>query len=687
MQNQDKSHDRSIEDSSRFLATTLHEIRTPIQTIIGSVELLNDTRLDREQKEYIRQIQFSSEALLSLANNILDFSKISNKDFQLEDTPYNLIRTIEKTTDLLSIEAFNKGLEIVTDIDPEISEYVMGDPVRVQQILINIIKNAVKFTQKGYIYISVNLEGEYLLFKVTDTGIGVSEDAQKNLFEAYYQADASTTRKYGGTGLGLAICRSLVKAMKGKIGIKNNPEGGSVFYFAIPYRPSIDANDSKLELVVPGTTKILIVDDSPLAQKSLIKSLNKFGVTNIFTAGNANEALKVMHSHAKNEEPFTAVFIDMIIPKVDGWHLAAEINDDKEINNAKLYLMVPEGQMGGEAKMKMLNWFDGYLYKPVKRKKLFELLSQSFKESFETAVTEQRDPSIVLQEREMAKKAKEANSPENLIKRQTESIIKEQKDSELANGLHTIVVEDHLVNRRLLSTFLKKFGADVIEAENGQEAVDIVSMHPETDFIFMDIEMPVKNGVDATKEIRKIGFKGIIIACTANSDKDNFIHYTNAGMNDILVKPFKSAMVKETIEKWNTALILPTAQEIATLLETHAQREKIWNETDFLDTVENDYTFGIQLLNDFIAQSEKLINAVPELIKEKDFEELRRTGHTIKGSSSSVSASSLSDYGIRLNKAAKSEDLEALEMNYHALCAELIEFKNEVNKWIKKHEL
>lgn len=682
-----QNHDKTIDDSSRFLATTLHEIRTPIQTIIGSVELLNSTQLDREQKEYLRQIQFSSEALLSLANNILDFSKVNNKDFKLEDTPFNIISTVEKTTDLVSLEAFNKGLEIVTDIDSSICEYIMGDQIRVQQILLNIIKNAVKFTQKGYINISVSIEGKYLLFKVIDTGIGVSEEAQKNLFEAYYQADASTTRKYGGTGLGLSICRSLVKAMQGKIGIKNNPDGGSIFYFAIPYRPSIDSIARKYELVIPGTTNILIVDDSPLAQNSMSKILNKFGITNIITANNANEALKIMRQQAKNREPVTAVFIDLIMRKVDGWHLAAEINSDKEINNAKLYLMVPEGQMGGEAKMKMLNWFDGYIYKPVKRNKLFELISQSFKESFETAVNEQRDPSIVLQEREMAKKAKEAVSPENIIREKTQTILKEQKESELANGLHAVVVEDHPVNRKLLTTFLRKFGADVIEAENGQEAIDIVSMHPETDFIFMDIEMPVKNGVDATKEIRNFGFKGIIIACTANSDKDNFVHYTNAGMNDILVKPFKSLMVRETIEKWNTALVLPSAQEIATLLETHAIKERIWNESDFLDTIDSDYFFGTQLLKDFISQSEKLIKNIPELIEKKDFEELRRTGHTIKGSSSSVSAPSLSDYGTRLNKAAKSQDLEALNMNYQALSSELIQFKKEIKNWIKKHEL
>ena len=178
MQNQNKS----TQNSARFLATTLHEIRTPIQTIIGSAELLNTTKLDREQKEYIHQIQFSAEVLLSLANDILDYSKISDKNFKLENTPFNIVNLVEKTTDIVSIEAFNKGLEIVTDVDTAISESIMGDQVRVQQVLLNMIKNAVKFTSKGYIYITVKLDGDFLLFKVIDSGIGISKEAKGNLF-------------------------------------------------------------------------------------------------------------------------------------------------------------------------------------------------------------------------------------------------------------------------------------------------------------------------------------------------------------------------------------------------------------------------------------------------------------------------------------------------------------------------
>lgn len=683
MQNQNKS----TQNSARFLATTLHEIRTPIQTIIGSAELLNTTKLDREQKEYIHQIQFSAEVLLSLANDILDYSKISDKNFKLENTPFNIVNLVEKTTDIVSIEAFNKGLEIVTDVDTAISESIMGDQVRVQQVLLNMIKNAVKFTSKGYIYITVKLDGDFLLFKVIDSGIGISKEAKGNLFEAYYQADTSTTRKYGGTGLGLSICKSLVTAMKGKLGVTDNPETcGSVFYFTIPYKPAIDAV-LKYELVIPARTKILVVDDNSLARKSLVKHLEKFGIKKIYSESNALDALKLLREHADKGEPFSTVFIDMIMPKVDGWHLAAEINNDKGINNAKLYLIVPEGQIGSDAKMKMLNWFDGYLYKPIKRKKLFDLVSQSFKESFETAVSEQKDPGLILHERTLAKKAKEESMQENSLREKTENILRENKDNAIAGGLHILVAEDHPVNRKLLVTFLTKFGADIIEAENGQEAVETTLKHPEIDFIFMDIQMPVKNGIDATLEIRKNSFKGIIIACTANSDKDDFEHYKKAGMNDVIVKPFKSQTIKEIIEKWNTALILPTAQEIATLISNKIPVKKSWNIEDFMDTVANDYNFGKQLITDFIYQTETLIKTIPEAIEKKNFEELRRIGHTLKGSSSTVSAFPLSDYGTRLNKAAKSEDIDALKMNYTALTNELIQVKNEVKEWMQNNEL
>lgn len=682
-----QNHSNNILESVNFLATLLHEIRTPIQTIIGSSELLNNTELNQEQKEYIRQIQFSADALLSLANNILDYSKVNNKDFTLENAPFDLVDLVESTTDLICIEAFNKGLEIVTDIDIATGELVMGDQTRIQQVLMNIIKNAVKFTPQGYIYVSVTISNNNLLFKIHDTGIGVPKEAQEKLFKAYYQADASTTRKYGGTGLGLAICKSLITAMNGQIGITSNPEGGSIFYFQLPYNPIPQENKKSNELVIPAKTKILIVDDSIIATNSLVKKLHRIGIKNISTASTAQEALNLMKDNAKKQQPFTSVFIDLLLPKVDGWHLAAEINNDKEINNSKLFLLIPEGQMGSEARMKMLNWFDGYLYKPLKQKKLFELISQSIKESFENAINEQRDPNIVLQERNLAKKQKEENLPENIIKAQTENLLRQKKEAEIAKGLTVLIVEDHLVNRKLLNTFLQKFGATVIEAENGNIAIEKVKKNPQIDYIFMDIQMPIKNGIDATKEIRQLNYKGIIIACTANSDKNDFEIYKETGMNDVLVKPFKSAMVKDLMEKWNTALLLPSAKDIFTLQNKTTAKTILWNETDFLDTVSNDFNFAKSLLNDFIIQTESLLNSIPNSIEKKDFEELRRIGHTIDGSSSTISAISLSEHGKELNKAAKSEDIELLKKTHKELTSALKKFKTHIKKWIMNNEL
>lgn len=682
-----QNHNKKILDSANFLATVLHEIRTPIQTIIGSSELLNNTELNQEQKEYIRQIQFSAESLLSLANNILDYSKVNNKDFALENVPFDLVDLVESTTDLICIEAFNKGLEIVTDIDIANNELVMGDQTRIQQVLLNIIKNAVKFTSNGYVYVSVSISNNQLLFQIHDTGIGVPKEAQSKLFNAYYQADTSTTRKYGGTGLGLAICKSLISAMNGKIGINSNPEGGSIFYFLLPYNPVPQEKKNNSKLVISGKTKILIVDDSVIATNSLVKKLQRLGITNIFTASSAQEALNLMKDNALKQKPFTSVFIDLLLPKVDGWHLAAEINNDKEINNSKLFLLIPEGQMGSEARMKMLNWFDGYLYKPLKQKKLFELISQAIKESFENAISEQRDPNLVLQERNLAKKEKEDNLPENLIRTKTENILKQKKEAELAKGLKILVVEDHIVNRKLLNTFLTRFGANVIEAENGKIAIEKVKEDPKIDYIFMDIQMPIKNGIDSTKEIRKLNYKGIIIACTANSDKNDFELYKKAGMNDVLVKPFKSIMVKDLIEKWNSALILPSAKEIFSLLNKNQELSIVWNEQDFLDTISNDFIFGKQLLNDFISQTETLINSIPDLIKLNNFEELRRIGHTINGSSSTISAIALSEKGKEFNHAARNADIELLRKYHNELSKELNYFKSHINQWIDKNEL
>ena len=530
----------SVTSQSRYLASTLHEIRTPIQTIIGNIELLQETKMNGEQQEYLRQIQFSAEVLLELANNILDFTKIRSNEFKLETVPFNLRELTEQVADLFSIEAFNRGLEIICDIDLNIPPLVSGDPVRIQQIILNLIKNAVKFTNEGYIRISVKKQNRMFHFEVADTGIGISDKTKKHLFTDYYQGDISTYRKFGGTGLGLSICRNLVSVMKGSIDVKQNKNGGSIFYFEIPLQefPSPKENFNFPE---GKNQKILIVDDCVPAAKSLETLLNKIGFSNTKIQQDPNAAEKLLASAQKNNSPFTMVFIDMIMPKMDGWRFASEIKNNPDITNKPiLFLLVPEGQMKQEAKMKMLDWFAGYLYKPLKLNSLLNLLHRNFQSS--QASLEELEAVEGLQ--------KETKSTENQA---------------IAKGKKILIAEDHPVNRKLLETFIKKFGGEVFLAEDGEEACFMIQKHPETDLIFMDIQMPVKNGVDATIQLRNSGYKGIIIACTANNDQDDFNDYRKIGINDIIVKPFKSAAIKQILENWIAVMELPAITEINSL--------------------------------------------------------------------------------------------------------------------------
>ena len=516
-----------LESGSRFLANTLHEIRTPIQTIIGASELLLDTTLSKEQKEYLHQIQFSANVLLTLANDVLDFSKIRSGEFKLEKIPFDVAALTEQTADLVSIDAAAKGLEIITDIDYSRSNFINGDMVRLQQILLNLLKNAVKFTQSGYVKVSFQFvkhseQSAWLDFHVIDTGCGVAKDKRGSIFTDYYQVDASISRKYGGTGLGLAICKSLVSAMGGEIGVDDNKEGiGSDFHFSIPVIESANAAPQAKAFQSDKKLHILIVDDIPLAAQSLKKKILSIAKDcEIEIASSGEEALALMRQNVNsknNFSPFSLVLIDLVMPVMDGWRLAASINQDKDINGALLYLMIPEGHLTIDAKMKSLNWFNGYIRKPVKKADL------------ESKIFSSAEANIDLESVEDEAKSAKSN---------------------IAEGIKILVAEDHPVNSKIIDAFLKKAGAKTLLAADGNKAVDTIKENPDTKIIFMDIQMPEKDGIDAAIDIRNLGFSGVIIACTANNDDNDFAHYKEIGMNDILVKPFKKASVESMLNKW-----------------------------------------------------------------------------------------------------------------------------------------
>lgn len=531
-------NEMQLRDVTRFLASTLHEIRTPIQTIIGATELIQETNLDKEQLEYIRQIQFSAEGLLSLANDILDLSKIQSNSFTFENIPFNIIQTMEHVADSVSIKAFNRGVEIVTDFSEDVPEMVIGDSMRVSQVMLNLASNAVKFTKNGYVHLELSVKDGELYFQVTDSGIGIPEEKRQKLFTDYVQADISTYRLFGGTGLGLSICKNLVKLMNGKIGVRSNPapEGGSVFWFSLPLKFVPERSEKKHFGMNAASRRVLIVDDSILAAIGLKRRLEKFGFSDIEICTNGNSALELIAAAKKNGKPFNIAFIDMIMPGVDGWHLAFDIKNFPEFKtDISLYLLVPEGQMREEAKMKMLNWYKGYLYKPVKDELLQELLEDEFNCDEELELIDILDEANLEEQIEIALEP----VPKKVF-----------EDAELVKQVKILVAEDHPMNRKLLETFVRKYGADVYLAENGVEAVNVIKKNPDIKLIFMDIFMPEKNGIEATVEIRKDGYSGVIIACTANNDTNDFVDYKAAGINDILVKPFKSDMIKDVILKW-----------------------------------------------------------------------------------------------------------------------------------------
>ena len=625
-----------------FLANAVHEIRTPVQTIIGTLDLLSDTQMNTEQTEYVRQIRFGAEVLLALVNDILDFSKIKSHKMLLENVPYDIKNLVENVVHLISIEAFNKKLEIVTDIDYSLPEMIMGDPTRVQQILINLLKNAVKFTNQGYIHTELKKDGDFLLIKITDSGIGVSKDKENNLFESFDQGDPSISRKYGGTGLGLPICKGLVSKMNGSIGFTPNPYGGSCFWVKIPLSAADDSKKNQYVLPVPATTKILIVDDSILAAKSLENKLKTIGLQNIQISQNGEDAYLKLQYAEQIDNPYDIVFIDKIMPVVEGWHLASNIKNNPKIKKTKLYMLVPEGQVGRDAKMKLLDWFAGYLYKPVRLEKLDQLLIE----------TNGSDSSIKLFE--------EINSinknSENTTKKQTEL-------PQIAEGMKILVTDDHPVNRKILVEFLKKFGAAVYEAENGEAAIKMIREHSEIQVVFMDIQMPVLSGIETTKILRKENFSGLIIACTANNDPENFKEYQRIGMNDILVKPFKRKNIENMLDKWSTVINLPSASQIASVDSDMMLNNELWNSADFEDTIGNDVDLGKQILLDYIDQTKGFIITAYDLLDNKDFEELHRVSHTLKGSSAAISANKLVHISTLMSQATKSKNADEFRKN------------------------
>jgi len=617
---------------SEFLARVSHEIRTPIHSIIGMTALTLDTDLTSEQRLCLNMVKSSADSLLGVINDVLDFSKIEARRLELEVTEMDLRAVIEQAADTMALRAHRKGLELVCHIPPTVPTALIGDPGRLQQVLINLLSNAVKFTQQGQVIVRVHVEAEQadtvtLHLAVQDTGIGIAEDKRELVFEAFRQADGSTTRRYGGTGLGLTISRELVSLMGGRIWSESHVGSGSTFHFSVPFKKQ---SPTPVEPTVDlRGLRALIIDDNDIQRLVLREMLSQWGLT-VLEASEGQAGLEELRRAQASERPFHVVLLDRLMPGLDGFAIAEQMRAE-HLYSEGLVVMLPSDNLHDDLVRCRALGYVMHLVKPIKRACLWEVVA--------------RAAGLI---------PADVSEPGRLVAPVAQ-----------APRLRVLLAEDNLASRLIVQRTLEKIGHAVQVASNGHEVLQMLDGQ-RFDLIVMDIVMPEVDGLEATRLIRQreagTGKHIPIVAITAYATKEDQDECLAAGADVYLPKPFSPERLSSAIER----LLLPMPDlKAESPLDMDTALQVVGGDRELLRLA-----VGLFLERDY----PRLLQDLKESLARRESQSVRRTAYSLKGDLASLGSRSAYDVASRIEAMGRAGDLDSASAALAQLEAEVKRF-------------